>query len=98
MVAPQDVHLVRVLDLQREQQADRLDALPPPIHVVSQKQVVGLGRQSSVFEEPQHVVVLSVDVAADLERRGDFEQHGLFEEDGLDDANEPENVCLLEGY
>ena len=98
MVAAQDVHLAWVLDLQCEQQADRLDALSSPVYVVPQEQVARLRRQPSVFEQSQHVVVLPVDVTADLERCAHLQQHGLFEEDGLDHANESQDVCLLERY
>jgi hypothetical protein len=86
-----------VLYLQRKEQADGLDPLPPPVHVVPQEEVAGLGGQASVFEQSQHVVVLSVDVSADLDWGGDREEHGLFEEDGLDDPDEAEDVCFPEG-
>lgn len=69
MVAPKDVDFGRIFDFEGEQQADGLDALPPSIHIISQEEIAGLRRQSAVFEEPQHVVILSVDVSADLDRR-----------------------------
>ncbi len=75
-------------DLEGEQQADCLDTLSTPINVVPQEEVAGLRGHSSVLKEAQHVVVLSMDISADLEGGGDFKEHGLFKEDGFDDTNE----------
>lgn len=96
MVTSQDVDLGRVLDLEGEQQANGLDALSPSIHIITKEQIAGLGRQSAVFEEPEHVVVLSVDVSADLDGSTDLEQHGLLKEDGLDNPNQAEYLMLLQ--
>jgi len=81
VVAPQDEEVLRVLDLEREQQADRLERLLAAVHVVAEEQVVGLGREAPVLEEPQQVVVLPVDVAADLDGRLELQQDGLRHED-----------------
>ena len=69
MIAPQDEHFLRVLYLQCEQQANGLQTLPPSVHIIAQEQVGGLGRKSTVLEESQHVIVLSVDVSTDLDGR-----------------------------
>ena len=58
VVAPQEEEVLRVLDLVRQQQADRLQRLLPAVHVVPQEQVVRLGREPAVLEQPQEVVVL----------------------------------------
>ena len=58
VVAPEEEEVLRVLDLVGEQQADRLQRLLPPVHVVAQEQVVRLGRETAVLEQPQQVVVL----------------------------------------
>ena len=58
VVAPEEEEVLRVLDLVGEQQADGLQRLLPPVHVVAQEQVVGLGRETAVLEQPQQVVVL----------------------------------------
>lgn len=94
MVAPQDEHLLGVLYLQREQQADGLQSLPPSVDVIPQEEVGGLGREAAVLEQPQHVVVLSVDVPADLDRRGHLHQHRLLHEDALGRADQPQDVRL----
>ena len=86
MVATQQEDAVGVLDLEGEEEADGLDALAP-----AQEQIGGLGREASVLEEAQHVVVLAVDVAADLDGGVDLDEHGLGEEDGLHMFDESEN-------
>ena len=63
MVAPEEEEVLRVLDLVRKQEADGLERLLPPVHVVAQEQVVGLGREPPVLEQAQQVRVLAVDVA-----------------------------------
>ena len=63
MVAPEEEEVLRVLDLVGQQQADGLQRLLPPVHVVPQEQVVGLGREPAVLEQAQQVRVLTVDVA-----------------------------------
>lgn len=62
MVAPQQEEVLGVLDLVSEQQADGLQRLLAPVHIVSQKQVIALRGEAPVLEEPQQVVVLPVDV------------------------------------
>ena len=63
MVAPEEEEVLWVLDLVGEQEADGLERLLPPVHVVAQEQVVGLWREPAVLEEAQQVRVLAVDVA-----------------------------------
>ena len=58
MVAPEEEEVLRVLDLVGEQQADRLQRLLPPVHVVAQEKVVRLGREPPVLKQPQQIVVL----------------------------------------
>ena len=67
--------------LVRQQQADRLEALLPAVHVVPKEQVVSLRREPPVLEQPQQVRVLPVHVAADLDRRLELEEVGLRHED-----------------
>ncbi len=81
VVAPEQEEVLRVLDLVGEQQADGLQRLLAAVDVVPEEEVVGLGREAAVLEEPQEVVVLPVDVAADLERRLQLQEDGLGQED-----------------
>lgn len=66
MVAAQDEEVLRVLDLVCQQQADGLQGLLATVHVVSEEKVVGFGRETSVLEQTEEIVVLAVDVTADL--------------------------------
>ena len=66
VVAAEDKEVLGVLDLVCEEQADSLQRLLATIDVVTEEEVVGLGGKAAIFEEPQQVVVLAVDISADL--------------------------------
>ena len=66
VVAAEDEEVLRVLDLVGEQQADGLEGLLAAVDVVAEEQVVGFGREAAVLEEAEQVVVLPVNVTADL--------------------------------
>ena len=66
MVATENEKVLGVLDLVGQQQADGLERLLPAVDVVTEEEVIGLGREATVLEEAQEVVVLAVDIAADL--------------------------------
>lgn len=70
MVTSQDEEILGVLDLVCEEQADGLEGLLAAINVVAQEEVVGLGREAAVLKKSKEVVVLAVDITADL--RGDM--------------------------
>ncbi len=70
VIAAQDEEVLGVLDLVGQQQADGLERLLAAVDVVAQEEVVGLGREAAILEQPQQVVVLAVDVAADLGELG----------------------------
>ena len=44
VVAAEDKEVFRVLDLVREQEADRLERLLAPVDIIAEEEVVGLGR------------------------------------------------------
>jgi len=81
VVASQDEEVLRVLDLVRQEQADGLQGLLASINVVTKEQVICLGWEASVLEQAQEVVVLSVNIAANLYRRLELEQDRLGDED-----------------
>ena len=81
MVPPQNEEILGILDLVRQEQTDRLEALLASIHIVAEEEVIGFGRESAVLEQTQQIVVLPVDVAADLDRSFEFEQDRLVDED-----------------
>ena len=66
VVPPQQEEVLGVLDLVGQQQADGLERLFAAVDVVAEEEVVGFGREAAVLEQAQEVVVLSVDITADL--------------------------------
>jgi len=67
VVAPQDEEVLGILDLVRQEQADGLQGLLATVDVVSQEEVIRFWWEAAVFEQAQKVVVLAVNVTADLE-------------------------------
>ncbi len=67
MVAAQDEEVLGELDLVGKEQADGLERLLAAIYVVAEEEVVGLGREAAILEETEQVVVLPVDIAANLQ-------------------------------
>jgi hypothetical protein len=66
VVASEDEEVLGVLDLVCQEQADGLERLLSTVDVVAEEEVVGLGRETAVLEEAQQIVVLAVDVTANL--------------------------------
>lgn len=66
VVTTKDEKVLRVLDLVCKQEADRLERLLASIYVIAEEEVVGLWWESSILEETEKIVVLSVDITADL--------------------------------
>jgi hypothetical protein len=62
VVSAQDEKILGVLDLVRQQQANRLERLLPAVNVVAEEEIVRLGREAPVLEQPQQVVVLPMDI------------------------------------
>ena len=94
VVASQQEEVLRVLDLVRQQQRDRLQRLLASVDVIPQEEVVGLRRETPVLEKPQQVVVLPVHVSADLQRSLQLQQDGLAEEDLPALEAQPPDVVL----
>lgn len=67
VVAAQDEEVLWVLDLVREQKADGLQRLLSSINVIAEEKVVGFRRETTVFEQAQKIIILSMDITADLE-------------------------------
>jgi len=53
VVSAKDEEVLWVLDLVRKEQADGLERLLSTIDIVTQEEVVGLGRESTVLEEAE---------------------------------------------
>lgn len=64
MVASEQEEVLGILDLVSEQEANRFQRVLSSVYVISQKQIVGFGRIASVLEQPQQVIVLTMDVSS----------------------------------
>lgn len=62
MVSPQQEEILGVLDFVGQQKTDGFKRLLPPVHIVSQKQVVALWRETPILKQPEQIIVLPVDV------------------------------------
>lgn len=75
VVATQNEEVLGVLDLVGEQEADGLKRLLATVDVITEEQVVGLRGETAVFEEAQKVVVLTVDITANLNKSPTRQKH-----------------------
>lgn len=66
VIAAKNEEILWILDLVRKEQADGLEGLLAAVHVIAKEEVVRLWWESTVLEQSQKIVVLSVNVAADL--------------------------------
>jgi hypothetical protein len=87
VVPTQQEEVQGVLDLVGQQQADGFQTLLASVDVVPQEDIVGIGREASIFEESQQVIVLAMDIPADFDGGLQLQQAGLVDEDlsALDD-------------
>lgn len=69
MVSPQQEEVLWVFDFVGQQEADGLQGLLPPIHIVTQEQVVAFWREAAILKQPQQIIVLPVDVTCGTESR-----------------------------
>ena len=63
MIPAKEEEVLGVLDLVGEEEADGLETLFPAVDVVAEEEVVGFWREPAILEQPQKVVVLSVDIS-----------------------------------
>ena len=82
MVPAQQVERLRVLDLVRQQQADHLKPSLAAIDVISEEEIILIGRVAAVIKEAEQVVILPVHVAADRDWRLELEKRRLISNDG----------------
>lgn len=68
MVAPENEKVLGVLDLVGQKKADGLERLLASVDIVAEEEIVRFGREATVLEETEEVVVLTVDIAANLVR------------------------------
>jgi len=66
VVSTQNEEVLRVLDLVGEKQANGLKGLLATVDIITEEKIVGLRRESAVFEKTQEIIVLTVDITTDL--------------------------------
>jgi hypothetical protein len=66
VVTAEDEKVLGVLDLVCEQQADGLQGLLATVDIVAEEEVVGLGGEAAILEQSEQIIVLAVDISADL--------------------------------
>lgn len=62
VISPQQEEILRVFNFVGQQETDGFQRLLPPVHIVSQKQVVALWREAPILKQPQQIIVLPVDI------------------------------------
>ena len=70
VVTSEDEEVLGVLDLVGQEQADSLEGLLAAVDVVSKEEIVGLWREATIFEEAEEIIVLAVDITANLNSSG----------------------------
>lgn len=53
MVSPQQEEILWIFNFVGQQETDGLQRLLPPVHIVTQKQVVAFWREAPILKEPQ---------------------------------------------
>jgi hypothetical protein len=81
VISSEDKEIFRVFDLVGEQQTYCLKTLFSSINIISQEKVIGIWWKPSVFEQTEKIVVLTVNITANLYRGFKFEKYGLTYED-----------------
>mmetsp|Transcript_5816 Transcript_5816/g.12256 ORF Transcript_5816/g.12256 Transcript_5816/m.12256 type:complete len:204 (+) Transcript_5816:632-1243(+) len=77
VVSTEDKEILGVLDFVSQQETNGFETLFSTVHVISQENVIGFRRKSSVFKQTKQIVVLSVDIPANLDGSFQLQQHGL---------------------
>jgi hypothetical protein len=67
VVAPEDEEVLRILDLVGQKEADGLERLLASVDVITEEEIVCFGREATILKETEQVVVLTMNVAADLD-------------------------------
>ena len=69
VVATQQKEVLWIFDFVGKQQADRLQGLLPPVHIVTQEQVIAFWREASIFKQSQEIIVLTMDITCRGQQR-----------------------------
>lgn len=91
MVSPDQEEIFRISDFITEQKEDGFEGHFSPIDIISQKQIVWIGRKPTQPEQLHQIKKLPMNVANNVDGRCEFEDNRLFQEylfglvaDGLD--------------
>lgn len=68
VVATENEEILGIFDLVCQEKADGLEGLLAAVHVVAKEEVVCFRREASVLEQAEKIVILAMNVTADLER------------------------------
>lgn len=63
MVAPEQKEVLWIFDLVGQQETDGFERLFPPVHIVSQEQVIGFWWEAPILKQPQKICVLAMNVS-----------------------------------
>lgn len=96
MVAPQKEEVLRVFDLEGQQQANGSNAVLSPVNIITKKQVVCLWRKASHIEMVKQVFELAVDVTQDVNRWNELQENWLLLEYVLSLVNQQSDLLLLQ--
>ena len=66
VVTAKDEEVLGVFDLVCEEQANGLQRLLATVDVIAEDEVVGLRREAAILEKSQQIIVLAVNISADL--------------------------------
>jgi hypothetical protein len=67
MITTQNEEVFWVLDLVCQEETDGLKRLLAAVYVVAKEEVIGLGRETAVFEEAKEIIILAVNVTTNLD-------------------------------
>jgi len=77
MVATQDEEIFRVFYLIGKQQANCFERLFTSVYIVAKEEVICFWREAAIFKQSKEVIILTMDVAADLDWGFELEEDGL---------------------
>jgi len=112
VVTTEDEEVFGVLDLVRKQKTNGLERLFSSVDIVTQEEVVCFWGETAILEQPQEIVVLSVNVTYDVsllqrmnvgltanfDRRLEFEEDRLADEDFTSAGTEVLDLVFLQSY
>lgn len=74
VIATEQKEVLWVLNFVAEEKADRLNGLSSTVNVISEEEVVSFGWETAVFKNSQQVIILPMNITANLDWGFKFEQ------------------------